>query len=126
MISLNVGGTQFTTTVATLTKYPNSMLALMFNSESDRPPAEKDDQGSYFIDRDPEPLRIILIFLRNGRLPEDIVGCSLEQVEWEADFFGLEELLKIINRRKKVKEEEKTPFEDAGLLDEWVRGTIPK
>ena len=108
MISLNVGGTRFTTSVSTLTKQPNSMLASMFNPESDRPPAEKDDQGSYFIDRDPEPFRVILIFLRNGRLPEDIVGCSLEQVEWEADFFGLDELLKIINRRKKAKEEEKT------------------
>ena len=126
MISLNVGGTHFSTSVATLTKYPNSMLASMFNPESDRPPAEKDEQGSYFIDRDPEPFRVILSFLRNGRLPQDIVGCSLEQLEWEADFFGLEELLKIVRVRKKAKEEERTQYEDGGFLDEWARGKIPK
>ena len=67
----------------------------MFDPESERPPAMKDGQGNYFIDRDPEPFRIILSFLRNARLSEDIVGCTLEQLEWEADFFRLEELLKV-------------------------------
>ena len=45
LIFLNVGGTIFTTTVATLTKYPDSLLAAMFNLESERPPARKDDKG---------------------------------------------------------------------------------
>ena len=40
LISLNVGGTVFTTTVATLTKDPDSMLAAMFRS-ADLPPAKK-------------------------------------------------------------------------------------
>merc|ERR1711941_225084 len=35
------------------------------------------------------------------------VGCSLEQVELEADFYGLEELLRIIGERKKAKDKKK-------------------
>ena len=102
VISLNVGGTIFTTTVSTLTQYPDSMLAAMFDPESERPPAREDGQGNYFIDGEPEPFKFILRFLRRGKLSEDIVGCSLEQVEWEADYFGLGELLKIIGERKKA------------------------
>merc|ERR1712039_682477 len=81
------------------------MLAAMFdpNSTRLRPHAMKYAQGNVFIDRDPEPFRIILSFLRRARLPEVIVGCSLEEVEWEADYYGLKELLKIIGERKKAK-----------------------
>merc|ERR1712117_422664 len=100
-ITLDVGGTIFRTTVATLIQYPNSMLAAMFDPKSERPPAMKDDNGNFFIDRDPEPFRIILSFLRSAVLPEDIVGCSLQQVELEADYYGLKELLKKIGDRKK-------------------------
>ena len=111
VISLNVGGVIFTTSVTTLTHYPNSMLAAMFDMESERPPARKDGQGNFFIDRDHEPFRVILSFLRSTRLSEVIVGCTLEQLEWEADFFGLEELLKIIRERKKAEEEERKSAE---------------
>ena len=113
MITLNVGGTLFTTTVATLTQYPDSMLAAMFNPESGRPPAEKDGQGNYFIDRDPEPFRVILSFLRNAKLPEEIIGCTLEQLEWEATYFGLKELLSITGEMKRAKEEEKRREKEA-------------
>ena len=111
MIKLNVGGTLFTTTVATLTKYPDSMLAAMFNPESERPPAEKDDNGNFFMDRDPRAFEYILQFLRNARLPKEIVGCSIEQVEWEADYFSLQELLDIIGKRKDKEEREKVEKE---------------
>ena len=107
VISLNVGGTVFVTSVATLTQYPNSMLAAMFNPESERPPAMKDGQGNYFIDRDPKPFDVILSFLRSAKLREDIVGCTLKELEWEADFFGLEELLKIIEKRSKAEKRKK-------------------
>ena len=87
-------------------QYPNSMLAAMFNAESERPPAEKDGNGYFFIDRDPELFRVILGYLRNTRLPDDIVGCSLQQVQWEASYYGLDGILKIIQERKEAKEEE--------------------
>ena len=63
VISINVGGTLFVTSVATLTQYPNSMLAAMFDPKSELPPARKDGHGNYFIDRDPEAFRVILSFL---------------------------------------------------------------
>ena len=102
VITLNVGGTLFTTTVATLTKYPNSLLAAMFEPGLERPPARKDKEGNFFIDGEPKPFETILFFLRRGKLTEDIDGCSLEKLEVEADYYGLEELLKIIGERKKA------------------------
>lgn len=41
VVDLNVGGETFTTTVETLTKEPDSMLARMFKGEWD-PPCQKD------------------------------------------------------------------------------------
>ena len=111
MIKLNVGGTVFTTTVATLTKYPDSMLAAMFNPESERPPAGKDDNGNFFLDCNSRAFEYILEFLRRGKLPEVIVGCSTEQVEWEADYFGLQELLDIIGKRRDKEKREKVEKE---------------
>ena len=49
--------------------------------------------------------------MRNARLPEDITGCNIEQVEWEADYFGLQELLEIIGKRKDKEEREKVEKE---------------
>ena len=98
VITLNVGGALFTTTVATLTKYPNSLLAAMFNPRGRRlAPARKDDSGNFFIDAEPEPFKLILRFLRRGELTEFIDGRTLEQLEWEADYFGLEDILKLSN-----------------------------
>ena len=126
VISLNVGGTIFTTSVATLTKYPNSLLAAMFNPESERPPARKDDNGNFFIDGEPEPFKWILHFLRRGVLTEDIVGCTLGQLELEADYYGLADLLKLIRMRKdaevkKKKAEEKKKKDDEKKEEERVR-----
>merc|ERR1712117_355915 len=107
VITLNVGGTVFTTTIATLTKYPNSLLAAMFNQESERPPARKDDNGNFFIDAEPEPFKFILRFLRRGKLSQYIDGRTLEQLEWEADYYGLEDLLKLIRMRKEAEVEKR-------------------
>ena len=63
LISLNVGGTIFVTSVATLAKDHNSMLARMFGRSTELPPARKDGDGNYFLDRDPEAFRVILSFL---------------------------------------------------------------
>ena len=111
VVSLNVGGVIYVTTVATLTQYPDSMIAAMFDPESKRPPAMKDDKGNFFIDSEPEPFKLILRFLRMGRLSENIAGCSLEELEWAADYFGLDKLLEIIRERKKAEEEMKAKEE---------------
>lgn len=41
IVTLNVGGTLFTTTLTTLRQYPGSVLANMFDEDSDRLPAMK-------------------------------------------------------------------------------------
>ena len=47
-IKLNVGGTQFQTTLANISKYP-SKISTMLNGMFQ---VEKDDSGAVFIDRD--------------------------------------------------------------------------
>ena len=63
VITLNVGGTRYTTTLSTLTKYPDSMLGVMFSGRHDLPQQE---DGSYFIDRDGEVFKYILMYLRDS------------------------------------------------------------
>ena len=54
-VKLNVGGKIYKTSLETLRKDPNSMLAAMFSGRFDVKPAE--DDGAYFIDRDGELFR---------------------------------------------------------------------
>lgn len=49
VISLNVGGTYFTTRLSTLRRYEDTMLAAMFSGRHYIP---RDADGRYFIDRD--------------------------------------------------------------------------
>ena len=64
-ILLNVGGHRFTTSLQTITKDPNSMLAAMFSGKFEMKPCE---DGAFFIDRDGTHFRFILNYLRNGKL----------------------------------------------------------
>ena len=48
-IKLNVGGTKFETTRGTLTSFPNSLLARMFDPDSDLPPASVSKDGNYLF-----------------------------------------------------------------------------
>ena len=64
MIPLNVGGYHFVTTLSTLTKDKDSMLAAMF---SGRHELDTDSEGRYFIDRDGEYFKEILNYLRDSK-----------------------------------------------------------
>jgi len=68
-IKLNVGGAKFETSISTLTKDGESMLASMF---SGRYNLQKDEEANIFIDRDGTHFRYILNCLRDGKciLPE--------------------------------------------------------
>jgi len=62
IITLNVGGTSFSTTLKTLTSLPDSTLGKMFSGHHELP---KDQNGAYFIDRSPLPFAEILAFVRS-------------------------------------------------------------
>lgn len=85
-IELDVGGTRFKTSRATLVRCRGSFLESMF---SGRHKIDACADGSYFIDRDPTHFRIVLNFLRTGVAitPEDPVARA--EAAAEADFYIL-------------------------------------
>ena len=91
-ITLNVGGTKFTTTRSVLTSDPDSMLARMFEHEGSMEPAAKDKDGAYLIDGNPKYFEPILNFLRRGELVID-PGVSQKGVLLEAKYLGIQSLV---------------------------------
>jgi hypothetical protein len=92
-IKLDVGGHSFTTTLATLTRFPDTMLGAMF---SDRHALVPDEGGAYFIDRDGTHFREILNFLRApGAYTQTVIQKKgdTSELEIEADFYGLKDLM---------------------------------
>ncbi|XP_071798809.1 uncharacterized protein [Asterias amurensis] len=89
LVTLNVGGSLYTTTVSTLTCYPNSMLGTMFSGNI---PTHRDNNGHYIIDGDGPIFRHVLNFLRRYSLclPHDFKEWDL--LSAEADFFQIDEL----------------------------------
>eukprot|EP01133_Synstelium_polycarpum_P004017 gene4017-4652_t len=87
-IKLDVGGRHFATTLATLTKYPDSMLAAMFSSRFELP---RDEDGRIFIDRDGKLFAHILAYLRDGPLWTPPVAIDMKKrLEIEFAYYGLE------------------------------------
>jgi len=66
VIDLNVGGTHYSTSHSTLTKYPDSMLGIMFSGRHDLETMKCSDDG-FFIDRDGARFRYVLDYLRDGK-----------------------------------------------------------
>ncbi|PFX29375.1 uncharacterized protein LOC111324926 [Stylophora pistillata] len=89
-IQLNVGGHRFTTSLQTLTKDPNSMLAAMFSGKFEMKPT---DDGAFFIDRDGTHFRFILNYLRSGELILPEGATFLKELEAEAKFYQIQGIL---------------------------------
>ena len=98
-VKLNVGGHHFTTTVQTLTKDPNSMLAGMFSGKFDTQPSE---DGSFFIDRDGTQFRFILNYLRDGKLNLPEGATFHRELEAEATFYQIQGILEELKRIKQA------------------------
>ena len=105
IIILDVGGVRHSTSHSTLTKYPESMLGIMFSGRHDLETMQCND-GSYFIDRDGTHFRHILNYLRDG---EEVVESFprspdvLSELIREAQFYqldGLTSALKLILLRE--------------------------
>ena len=93
IITLDVGGKIFRTYIQTLTKYPESLLAVMFShTDKGMAPMPKTKDGYYFLDVNPVYFELILDYLRNGEIltkNEEI----LQGVRSLANYFGLTDLL---------------------------------
>ena len=83
-VKLNVGGQHFVTSVQTLRKDPNSMLAAMFSGKFATKPSE---DGSFFIDRDGTHFRFILNYLRDGELILPEGATFFRELRKEAEFY---------------------------------------
>ncbi len=118
-IRLNVGGTFFLTTYATLSNlHNNSSLTYFHGILSDRFKKEHDKQLSedyYFIDRDPTHFRYILNYLRDGNvcgIPQDNVQV-LNEILQEASFYSITGLTNFITTLlKQINENDKKANSD--------------
>ena len=108
IVTLNVGGTKYTTSLSTLTKYPDSMLGAMF---SGRHALLLQEDGSYFVDVDGEFFRYVLLYLRDREhgiyglsvLPAEALG----HVRYLSRYLQLQELetFTLINEKKRNKQQ---------------------
>ena len=122
-VKLNVGGQHFITSVQTLRKDPNSMLAAMFSGKFDPKPSE---DGSFFIDRDGTHFRFILNYLRDGVLILPEGATALKQLQQEAEFYQIQGILDEL----KPTVQPAKPFEESEILtseehQQSLKGWLP-
>ncbi|XP_007893284.2 uncharacterized protein LOC103179708 isoform X1 [Callorhinchus milii] len=101
-VHIDVGGHMYTSSLATLTKFPESRIGRLFDGTE---PIVLDSlKQHYFIDRDGQMFRYILNFLRTSRLliPDDFKDYSL--LYEEAKYFQLQPMLAELERWKQERE----------------------
>ncbi|KAK3535669.1 hypothetical protein QTP70_019727 [Hemibagrus guttatus] len=102
-VHIDVGGHMYTSSLATLTKYPDSRISRLFNGTE---PIVLDSlKQHYFIDRDGEIFRYILSYLRTSKLllPEDFKEFQL--LYEEARYYQLSPMVKELERWKQEREQ---------------------
>jgi len=95
-IDINVGGQIYTTTLETLTRFPESRLSKMFNGTI--PIVLDPSKQHYFIDRDGDSFRYILNFMRTSTLllPDNFNDCKI--LLNEAKYFEIDEMIREIDQ----------------------------
>ena len=91
IVRLNVGGTIFDTSQATLLQSPHDQDSVFHKLLSGRFTAPRDAEGRIFIDRDAAHFRIILNWLRSGHVPPRLD--NVDELMVEADFYQLVNLM---------------------------------
>jgi hypothetical protein len=96
-VKIDVGGRIFCTTLHTLTQIPDCYFGTTFN---DRWELELDDDGTFFIDRDPIVFSHILNFLRD--YPHSTLDTKhfspyeLAMIKKEAEFYSIQPMVEIL------------------------------
>ncbi len=113
VVTVNVGGSLYTTTRSTLCLYPDSMLGAMFK---DTMPTTKDADGHYFIDRDGPIFKIILDFLRYNKLvlPPDFN--QFDRLTADVDFYQIIPLEMAVQEYRALK---KSHFQYTFHVKQW-------
>jgi len=85
IVTLNVGGSLYTTTLQTLTHSPNTLFVSLLRT------LPRDKNGNIFIDRDPAYFRHILDSLRQGEIqhPYETDSYDILRLWKEIDYFRL-------------------------------------
>ena len=99
-IKIDVGGRIFKTTLKTLRRESESVLAIMFSEKFD---LKREEDESFFIDRDGALFHHILNYLRDGKISEEIIEEYGSQIQVEAEFYELSELKKQIHNYNHIK-----------------------
>jgi hypothetical protein len=108
IIRLNIGGFKFDTTLQTLLPCAFFQAAFITSHFYDIniSPAQVDEEGRYFIDRDGQLFIYILSWLRTGQILEELLetkykwSALLSALDSEADFYGLDSLKSWINEER--------------------------
>ena len=95
IVTLNVGGMIYTTSVNALTTDPDSMLGVMFGKDF---PSQTDGDGRHFIDADGSLFKYVLNFLRRNRLALPTDFDQYEALLAEAEFFQIQPMIEEIRR----------------------------
>ena len=112
-VNLDVGGTHFRTSLATLMN-GETMLSAMF---SGRTPIKPNEKGMIFIDRDGKHFNRILNFLRDGTIALPETNVEIMELKNEAQFYCIDGLVKLCDSENiPSRTREKQEQEDKKLL----------
>jgi len=94
IIRLDVGGKRFHTSLSTLLTERNTFFTCMFSGAF---PPKKQEDGTYFIDRDPRWFGVILNYLRGKPISlESLTEVELEDLLLEVEFYQINSLLQLL------------------------------
>ncbi len=94
-VKLNIGGTLFVTLNSTLMRHPHSLFGKMLAGEYGIAP---DENGEYFIDRDPMGFPVVLNLLRGEPpfMPENFSPELKHKLRRDAEFYNLPRLRELL------------------------------
>ncbi|KAK2166597.1 hypothetical protein LSH36_37g02000 [Paralvinella palmiformis] len=100
-VHIDVGGSIYTSSLETLTKFPESKLARLFNGSI---PIILDSlKQHYFIDRDGKMFRHVLNFLRTSRLVLPQGFNEFDLLYDEARYYDIPQMVKAVEQSRTVK-----------------------